>query len=88
MTLNNRLDYYGSAANKAARLETQSQGGDIVMSAEFAGDPDARNVLAGFAPVSESAELKGFDKPVPFLRITAEELVERRRSPDAPIKGT
>ena len=51
VTLNNRLDYYGSAANKAARLEAQSGGGDIVMSAEFGGDPDAQNffcrLLAG-----------------------------------------
>ena len=79
VTLNNRLDYYGSAANKAARLETQSGGGDIVMSVEFANDPDARNILTGFSPADESAELKGFDTPVPFLRITAQELVERRR---------
>lgn len=35
VTLDNRLDYYGTAANKAARLEGQSLGGDIVMSGEF-----------------------------------------------------
>jgi class 3 adenylate cyclase len=79
VTLNNRLDYYGSAANKAARLEAQSGGGDIVMSAEFAGDPDAQKILAAFSPAQETAELKGFGKPVPFLRITSKELAERRR---------
>ncbi|MDP6574235.1 MAG: adenylate/guanylate cyclase domain-containing protein [Rhodospirillales bacterium] len=79
VTLNKRLDYYGSAANKAARLEAQSRGGDIVMSAEFAGDPDTRKMLTGLSPVPETADLKGFDKPVPFLRITAEELAQRRR---------
>ncbi|MCH8276093.1 MAG: hypothetical protein IIA50_00930 [Bacteroidetes bacterium] len=45
-----------------------------------------RKMLAGFAPVHETAELKGFNKPVPYLRITAEELAERRRrSADVPL---
>ena len=79
VTLNNRLDYYGTAANKAARLEGQSLGGDIVMSLEFTRDPAIQDLLAEFSPVEDAAELKGFNEPVRYLRITAEELVEKRR---------
>ena len=48
------------------------------MSSEFAGDPDAQKVLAAFSPAQETAKLKGFGKPVPFLRFTSKELAERR----------
>ena len=79
VTLNNRLDYYGTAANKAARLEGQSLGGDIVMSQEFAQDPAVRPLLAGFSPVQDAVPMKGFDEPVPYLRITARELTDKRQ---------
>ncbi len=81
VTLNNRLDYYGSAANKAARLEAQSTGGDIVLSPEFAADPEVARMLDGIAVRAESAELKGFPEPIRFLRIGAETLAERRSQP-------
>lgn len=79
VTLNNRLDYYGSAANKAARLEAQSSGGDIVLSPEFAADPEVARLLADIPVQEESAELKGFAQPTHFLRIGARTLAERRR---------
>ena len=63
--------------NEAARLESQSQGGDIVMSREFADDPGVAPLLRAFSPVEATAELKGFPEPVPFLRITAEELAAK-----------
>jgi len=78
VTLNNRLDYYGTAANQASRLESQSQGGDIVLSREFASDPAVAQLLAEFEPVDEEAHLKGFDEPVPFVRVTAETLARLR----------
>jgi len=71
VTLNGKLDYYGSAANMAARLQGQSTGGDIVLSQEFARDPAIKPFLTEFAPVEETAALKGFDEPVPFFRISA-----------------
>jgi len=37
--LDDCLDYYGTTANMAARLQRQSGGGDIVMSREFVDDP-------------------------------------------------
>lgn len=78
VTLNGRLDYYGSAANKAARLEGQSDGGDIVLSPEFAADPEVARLLDGIPVCEESAEFKGFAEPMPFLRISAETLAARR----------
>jgi class 3 adenylate cyclase len=80
VTLNNRLDYYGSAANKAARLEGQSTGGDIVLSPEFAADGEVARLLVDTAAREESAELKGFPEPIRFFRIGAEVLAERRRT--------
>ena len=79
VTLNSRLDYYGSAANKAARLEAQSTGGDIVLSPEFAADPEVARLLADIPVQEESAVLKGFPEPIRFLRIAAEALAQRRR---------
>ncbi len=78
VTLNNRLDYYGTAANKAARLEGQSSGGDIVLSPEFATDPEVAKILADLPVREESAPLKGFEEPMRFLRIDADTLATRR----------
>jgi class 3 adenylate cyclase len=79
VTLNNRLDYYGSTANMAARLQDRSQGGDIVASLAAAADPELAPLLAGYTPVVEEAALKGFAQPVPYYRVTAETLAVRRR---------
>jgi class 3 adenylate cyclase len=76
VTLNDQLDYYGTAANKAARLEGQSRGGDVVVSREFAEDPAVSDRLKGFNPVLESAELKGFEGLVEYFRIPASALVD------------
>ena len=80
VTLNNRLDYYGTAANKAARLQGQSVGGDIVLSPEFAADPLVASLLEAYHVRRESASLKGFDQPIEFLRISDEELTSKRRA--------
>jgi class 3 adenylate cyclase len=69
VTLNDRLDYFGSTVNLAARLQAQSEGGDIVLSRELAADPAVAAALAPFAPAQEIAKLKGFDRPIPFLRL-------------------
>ncbi|MDH3376066.1 MAG: adenylate/guanylate cyclase domain-containing protein [Gammaproteobacteria bacterium] len=69
VTLNDKLDYYGSVPNMAARLQNQSEGGDIVLSTEFAADPAIDRQLDRFDICRETVELKGFTGPVPFLRI-------------------
>ena len=71
VTLNERLDYFGTTVNLAARLQSQSRGGDIVLSGEMAGDPEVAARLASLEVREEQAELKGFDQPVGFLRVVA-----------------
>ena len=78
MTLNNRLDSYGTAANLAARLQGQSAGGDVVMSPEYVADPAVRSELADFELQQGRADLKGFEVPMPFLRIDAAEVARHR----------
>ena len=70
VTLNERLDYFGSTVNLAARLQTQSAGGDIVLSCALAEDPGVAAVLDGQALREEAATIKGFERPVPFRRVT------------------
>src|SRR6185503_4392626 len=42
VTLNDRLDYFGSTVNMAARLEAQSTGNDVVISNVVYADPVVR----------------------------------------------
>ncbi|MGD9744240.1 MAG: adenylate/guanylate cyclase domain-containing protein [Dongiaceae bacterium] len=70
VTLNDRLDYFGSTVNLAARLQGQSRGGDIVISEALAEEPGVRALLAPFAPAEESAMVRGFDRPARFRRLT------------------
>jgi class 3 adenylate cyclase len=78
VTLNDQLDYYGSAANMAARLQGKSEGWDIVLSEEISADVAVQEILRNLDPVTEEAEMKGFSKPVPFVRIRPETLDRRR----------
>lgn len=75
VTLNNRLDYYGTAVNKCARLSDQSLGGDVTMSDSFADHPATRELLVGFDLSEETAPMKGLGAAVPFRRIPAEQIV-------------
>lgn len=78
VALNNRLDYYGTAANKAARLEGKSLGGNVVFSEEFAEDPSVAPLARELEAERHLATLKGFPVLVLYYRITEETLVSRR----------
>jgi len=69
VNLNDRLDYFGSTVNMAARLQGQSEGGDIVVSRAVADDPAVKPLLATIDRREESVELKGFAKPIGFVRM-------------------
>ncbi len=69
VNLNDRLDYFGSTVNMAARLQGQSTGGDIVLSRSVADDPAVRPLLAWLSSRAESVPLKGFADPIPFVRV-------------------
>ncbi|MDJ0896936.1 MAG: adenylate/guanylate cyclase domain-containing protein [Alphaproteobacteria bacterium] len=73
VTLNERLDYFGMTVNKAARLQNQCRGGDIVISEELAADSDVAAHLQALQPPphQDVCALKGIDEPVPFHRIDA-----------------
>jgi len=64
VTLNDRLDYFGSTVNMAARLEGLSNGNDVIVSTEVCADPEVKELLAN--PATEliatrfEAPLKGF----------------------------
>lgn len=77
VTLNNRLDYFGTMVNLAARLQGESRGGDIVLSPAFAEDAGVAEILRDLSPSRETANLRGFDAPVHFFRITEPAAAER-----------
>ncbi len=64
VTLNERLDYFGSTVNMAARLEALSTGSDVVISNAIFDDPDVRELLSEATAELEAeyfgALLKGF----------------------------
>ncbi|HEU4595785.1 MAG TPA: adenylate/guanylate cyclase domain-containing protein [Pyrinomonadaceae bacterium] len=66
VTLNGRLDYFGSNVNIAARLEPLSTGRDCVISSDVRRDPEVEELLAdpaqGFTTEPLEARLKGFDE--------------------------
>ena len=69
MTLNDRLDYFGSTVNLASRLQGESTGGDIVLSAEMAVDPAVAEVLRDQSLSRESVDIRGFDRAIAFHRL-------------------
>ncbi|KQH80436.1 hypothetical protein AO501_15655 [Mycobacterium gordonae] len=71
VTLNDRLDYFGSTVNMAARLQGQSCGADIVLSEAIASDPAVRELVENVPQRRETVPLKGFAAPVGFLRLVS-----------------
>lgn len=71
VTLNDRLDYFGSTVNMAARLQGQSCGADIVLSEAIASDPAVREIVENVPQRRETVPLKGFAEPVGFLRLVS-----------------
>jgi class 3 adenylate cyclase len=69
VTLNDRLDYFGSTVNLAARLQGRSEGDDLVLSASLTEDPAVAPLLAGLRLEEEMARLKGFEAPIRLFRL-------------------
>jgi adenylate cyclase len=71
VNLNDRLDYFGSMVNIAARLTEFSAGGEIVLSGEVYNDPLVKSWLQenGVEAKRVSANIKGFDDPVLVWKI-------------------
>jgi len=71
VTMNDRLDYFGSTVNTAARLQGQSLGGDVVLSESLATDPAVAALLADRPRATEQAQLKGLARAVMFERLSS-----------------
>ena len=73
VNLNDRLDYFGSTVNIAARLPNFSQGGELIFSATFYEDPEIQNFLAQnigtHALQCFTGDVKGFDEPFTMWKI-------------------
>ena len=72
VTLNERLDYFGSTVNLAARIVGLSSGKDVVVSEAVRSDPEVAELLAGGGLVAEplGATLKGFEERFQLWRVT------------------
>jgi class 3 adenylate cyclase len=64
VTLNDRLDYFGSTVNMAARLEGLSTGSDVIISRSIYNDAEVREWLCAenFGAEPFDMSLKGFDE--------------------------
>ena len=71
VTLNERLDYFGSTVNIAARLPGLAEGGEVVFSNEIKTDPEVEVWLREnhSKPVEFEAKVKGYDQPFSLWRI-------------------
>jgi hypothetical protein len=56
---NDRLDFFGTTVNLAARLQARASGGQLVLSRELAGHPEIAALLAPFPASPFRASLKG-----------------------------
>jgi class 3 adenylate cyclase len=73
VNLNDRLDYFGSTVNIAARLPGFSQGGELVFSEVFYKDPEIRKFLAENVGHNSlqcfSGDVKGYDEPFTMWKL-------------------
>lgn len=73
VTLNGRLDYFGSTVNMAARLQSEAGAGEIVISEAIAGDPAAAEILKSHWLEQDRRAIRGFKDPVAFRRLPPED---------------
>ena len=73
VNLNDRLDYFGSTVNMAARLPDFSRGGELIFTEEINGDPEVQQFLAENARLGAlrpfTGNVKGFDEPFTLWRL-------------------
>lgn len=71
VTLNERLDYFGSTVNIAARLPGMAEGGEVVFSNEIKLDPEVITWLKENypEPLWFEARVKGYDQPFSMWRM-------------------
>ncbi|MEO8608595.1 MAG: adenylate/guanylate cyclase domain-containing protein [Chloroflexota bacterium] len=74
VTLNDRLDYFGSTVNLAARLEGFSSGGNVIISDVVRSDPEVMELLdnpdSGLTGEPFQTQLKGFATDYALWRVS------------------
>jgi class 3 adenylate cyclase len=72
VNLNDRLDYFGTTVNLAARLEGQSRGGDVVISEKLRRDPVVDKLLQALDIQVDTfaTSIKGFDEHFCLFRLS------------------
>lgn len=70
VTLNERLDYFGSMVNLAARVQGLARGGEVVLTGQLADDPTVAPLVADGR--RERARVRGFAETVEVVRLTGE----------------
>jgi class 3 adenylate cyclase len=68
VTLNDRLDYFGSTVNLAARLQGLAKGGEVVLSAEAMAEVGVAALAADLKVERGEADLKGFAQAIAIFR--------------------
>jgi class 3 adenylate cyclase len=69
VTLNDRLDYFGTAVNLAARAQHEARGGEVVSTAAALEEGRAELEQAGLRAAPFEVKLRGFSAPVRLYRI-------------------
>ena len=73
VNLNDRLDYFGSTVNIAARLPDFSQGGELIFTEEINDEPEVREFLAKNVKLGAlhpfTGSVKGFDEPFTMWKL-------------------
>lgn len=73
VNLNNRLDYFGSTVNIAARLPNFSSGGEAIFSEAIRSDPEVSEFLERNAAPNSlmrfQGEVRGFEHPMELWRV-------------------
>jgi len=73
VNLNDRLDYFGSTVNIAARLPHFSVGGEAILSEPVRNDPEVVEFLEKNAPPNSltrfQSEIRGYDQPMDLWRV-------------------
>ncbi|NJN44409.1 MAG: adenylate/guanylate cyclase domain-containing protein [Anaerolineae bacterium] len=73
VTLNERLDYFGSTINLAARLEKYSDGEDLILSNSVYEDPEIQDFFFDNKTILKTepvaVQLKGFDEEIQLWRV-------------------
>ena len=79
VTLNDRLDYFGTTVNTAARIEHECRGGQIVASLAVCQSEPAARLLgeAGAQLEEEVVRLRGIAEPVPVTGLRRRRFLER-----------